>query len=35
FAGHIEASDLLLIGATPPAACRVPVLVQDIARSGL
>jgi dihydroneopterin aldolase len=35
FAGHIEASDLLLIGAPPPAASRVPVLIQDIARSGL
>jgi dihydroneopterin aldolase len=35
FAGHIEASDLLLIGAAPPAACGVPVLIQDIARSGL
>jgi dihydroneopterin aldolase len=35
FAGHIEASDLLLIGEGPPAACRVPVILQDIARSGL
>lgn len=35
FAGHIEASDLLLIGAAPPAACGVPVILQDIARSGL
>jgi len=35
FAGHIEASDLLLIGAHPPSAARVPVLIQDIARSGL
>jgi dihydroneopterin aldolase len=35
FAGHVEASDLLLIGAAPPAACDVPVMVQDIARSGL
>ncbi|MET4103677.1 dihydroneopterin aldolase [Roseovarius sp. MBR-78] len=35
FAGHVEASDLLLIGAAPPAACDVPVIVQDIARSGL
>jgi dihydroneopterin aldolase len=35
FAGHIEASDLLLIGAPPPAASVVPVILQDIARSGL
>jgi len=35
FAGHIEASDLLLIDAAPPASARVPVLIQDIARSGL
>ena len=35
FAGHIEASDLLLIGETPPKASPVPVLVQDIAQSGL
>ncbi|MFK7939087.1 MAG: dihydroneopterin aldolase [Roseovarius sp.] len=35
FAGHIEASDLLLIGETPPASSPVPVLVQDIAQSGL
>ena len=35
FAGHIEASDLLLIDEAPPASCRVPVLIQDIARSGL
>ncbi|WP_397541319.1 dihydroneopterin aldolase [Roseovarius salis] len=35
FAGHIEASDLLLIGAAPPAVQPVPVLVQDIAQSGL
>jgi dihydroneopterin aldolase len=35
FAGQIEASDLLLIGEAPPAACRVPVLLQDIARAGL
>ncbi|MBE0452434.1 dihydroneopterin aldolase [Roseovarius autotrophicus] len=35
FAGYIEASDLLLIGEAPPAASRVPVLLQDIARSGL
>jgi dihydroneopterin aldolase len=35
FAGHIEASDLLLIGEAPPSSCDVPVLIQDIARSGL
>jgi len=35
FAGHMDASDLLLIGAAPPAAPPVPVLVQDIAQSGL
>lgn len=35
FAGQIEASDLLLIDAAPPAACAVPVILQDIARSGL
>ena len=35
FAGHIDTSDLLLIGEAPPAVCRVPVLIQDIARSGL
>ncbi|MEQ9259566.1 MAG: dihydroneopterin aldolase [Roseovarius sp.] len=35
FAGQMEASDLLLIGASPPAAPPVPVLVQDIAQSGL
>ena len=35
FAGHIEASDLLLIGAQPAGAADVPVLVQDIAQSGL
>lgn len=36
FAGHMEASDLLLIGETPPAeAGKVPVLAQDIAQSGL
>ncbi len=35
FAGHMEASDLLIIGAAPPRASPVPVLVQDIARSGL
>jgi dihydroneopterin aldolase len=35
FAGHIEASDLLLIGGTPPDKSSVPVRVQDIAQSGL
>ena len=36
FAGHMEASDLLLIGVTPPEGkAPVPVLVQDIAQSGL
>lgn len=35
FAGHIEASDLLLIDETPPKNPPVPVLVQDIAQSGL
>jgi dihydroneopterin aldolase len=35
FAGHIEASDLMLIGEGPPTACRVPVILQDIACSGL
>ena len=35
FAGHVEASDLLLIGTSPPATCAVPVIVQDIARAGL
>lgn len=35
FAGHMDASDLLLIGAPPPADPPVPVLVQDIAQSGL
>ncbi|QGX97732.1 diguanylate cyclase [Roseovarius faecimaris] len=35
FAGHIEASDLLLIGEAPPKASPVPVLIQDIAQSGL
>ena len=35
FAGHIDASDLLLIGETPPTNPPVPVLVQDIAQSGL
>ena len=35
FAGHMEASDLLLIGEAPPKASPVPVLIQDIAQSGL
>lgn len=35
FAGHMDASDLLLIGQTPPDQPPVPVLVQDIAQSGL
>lgn len=35
FAAHIDASDLLVIGAAPPASSSVPVLVQDIAQSGL
>ena len=35
FAGHIDGSDLLLIGETPPKSSPVPVLVQDIAQSGL
>ncbi|WP_324753034.1 dihydroneopterin aldolase [Roseovarius sp. Pro17] len=36
FAGHMEASDLLLIGAEPfENGTSVPVLVQDIAESGL
>ncbi len=35
FSGHIEASDLLLIGERPPARSAVPVLLQDIAQSGL
>ncbi len=35
FSGHIEASDLLLIGERPPGSSPVPVLVQDIAQSGL
>ena len=35
FSGHIEASDLLVIGEMPPEASPVPVLVQDIAQSGL
>jgi dihydroneopterin aldolase len=36
FAGHMEASDLLLIGEEPPeGGAKVPILVQDIAQSGL
>ena len=35
FSGHVEASDLLLIGEHPPSSSPVPVLVQDIAQSGL
>ena len=35
FAGHMEASDLLLIGEPPPQKSPVPVLIQDIAQSGL
>jgi len=37
FAAHMAASDLLLIGAAPPAISPpgLPVLVQDIAQSGL
>lgn len=35
FSGHIEASDLLVIGEMPPEVSPVPVLVQDIAQSGL
>ncbi|MEM6482483.1 MAG: dihydroneopterin aldolase [Pseudomonadota bacterium] len=35
FAGDIHASDLLVIGTTPPSDSSVPVLVQDIAQSGL
>jgi len=36
FAGHMDASDLLLIGEAPPEnGARVPILVQDIAQSGL
>ena len=35
FAGHVEASDLLLIDAVAPTKAPVPVLVQDIAHSGL
>ncbi len=35
FAGHIEASDILIIGAHPPALATVPVLLQDIDHAGL
>jgi len=35
FAGHMDGSDLLLIGEVPPRSSPVPVLVQDIAQSGL
>lgn len=35
FAGHMEASDLLLIGAHPPDNAPVPVVVQDVSQSGL
>jgi len=35
FAGHMDASGLLLIGAAPPDDPPVPVLVQDIAQSGM
>ena len=35
FAGHMDGSDLLLIGEAPPEKATVPVLVQDIAQSGL
>lgn len=35
FAGHMDASDLLLIGEAPPRGAPVPVLIQDIAQSGL
>ena len=35
FAGHMEGSDLLLIGETPPRGAPVPVLAQYIAQSGL
>ncbi|MEM1353135.1 MAG: diguanylate cyclase, partial [Pseudomonadota bacterium] len=35
FAHHVDASDLLLIGTSPPAGAALPVLVQDIAQSGL
>lgn len=35
FAGHVDASDLLLIGEPPPVSSPVPVLVQDITQAGL
>jgi len=35
FAGHMDGSDLLLIGEAPPKFSPVPVLIQDIAQSGL
>jgi dihydroneopterin aldolase len=35
FAGHMDGSDLLLIGVSPPKVTPVPVLLQDIAQSGL
>jgi len=35
FAGHVDASDLLLIGEAPPKFCRVPVLLQHISQAGL
>ncbi|WP_371224359.1 dihydroneopterin aldolase [Roseovarius sp. 2305UL8-3] len=35
FAGHMDGSDLLLIGEGPPKSSPVPVLIQDIAQSGL
>ncbi|WP_120500857.1 dihydroneopterin aldolase [Roseovarius sp. EL26] len=35
FAGHIEGSDLLLIGEQPPTSSPVAVYIQDIAQSGL
>ena len=35
FAGHMEASDLLLIGASPPQNTPVSILLQDITQSGL
>ncbi len=35
FADHMDASDLLLIGVSSPITSSVPVLIQDIAQSGL
>lgn len=35
FAGYIEASDLMIIGDSAPKSCRVSVVLQDIAQSGL